>query len=522
MPTRPSSQPPPHRGQADPLVGRELGGKFTLEALIARGAMGKVYRAKQASLGRTCAVKVLNAPEGEGADGEFHQRFLREASIGARLTHPNTVTIFDYGVEGDLYYIAMELLEGRTLARVLREEGPLSEERAAQIARQICRSLREAHALGVVHRDLKPANVYLVQRADEGDVVKVLDFGLVKRVEADPGDDLTQAGVFVGSPKYMAPEQIRGEHVDARVDIYALGTMLFEMLSGHVPFDRPKPVDTLLAQVNAKVPPLREKMKGRDLDPRLEAIVMKCLGKNPEDRFASMEELLTALKLSGGGQLTATQGFEIASSVGAYGTSSSHPPARVSDIPRSAPPSQSSAATSASRAQGRWVAIAAGAAVLATLGVVFVLSHGEHSPHAALTTGGAHASASSPLAPSTAPFATSATAAKATASSSAKPPDEVPVSIDSDPSGAKIRDEQRSILCDATPCKLHVGNDGLVVIVDAKGYPDEKVKLMPGDGPRVVKLTKQAVWRPAATAAPTHPAAPPPKNVPPTISTGVY
>ncbi len=156
MPARLSSRPPATRAQEDPLVGRVLDGKFTIEALIARGAMGKVYRANQGSLGRSCAVKVLTAPEGEGSEGEFHRRFLREASIGAKLTHPSTVTIFDYGVDGELYYIAMELLEGRTLARMLREEGPLDEARATHVARQICRSLREAHTLGVVHRDLKP------------------------------------------------------------------------------------------------------------------------------------------------------------------------------------------------------------------------------------------------------------------------------------------------------------------------------------------------------------------------------
>src|SRR5438477_8212885 len=129
--------------------------------------------------------------------------------------------------------MAMQYLEGRTLRRCLREEGPFIEERTTHIARQICRSLREAHSLGVIHRDLKPANVYLIEHGDETDFVKVLDFGLVKSIE-ETGEDLTQTGLFMGSPKYMAPEQIRGEHVDERTDVYAIGIMLYEMMTGRV------------------------------------------------------------------------------------------------------------------------------------------------------------------------------------------------------------------------------------------------------------------------------------------------
>jgi serine/threonine-protein kinase len=534
MSARVSSRPPAARGNEDPLVGRVLGGKFTIEALIARGAMGKVYRANQGSLGRTCAVKVLTAPEGEGADGEFHQRFLREASIGARLTHPNTVTIFDYGIDGDLYFIAMELLEGRTLARLIREEGALDEVRATQIARQICRSLREAHTLGVVHRDLKPANVFLVERREqeEGDVVRVLDFGLVKRVEADPGDDLTAVGVFVGSPKYMAPEQIRGEHVDARADIYALGTILYELLTGHVPFERPKPVDTLLAQVNAKVPPLRDKKKDLEVDPRIEAMVMRCLEKSPDDRYASMEELLGALKLSGGA-MTATMSLEALRASGAYGTRSSRPPAPLSisgEIPAAAPRSHAPGPSIAPRPANRWLPLALGGIALASIAGVLVVRGRDHRSSAStpVSTVAAATATSNAAPPVSAPPVASATIAPATSASAAPVPSaavDALVAIDSEPTGARIRDLQRAILCDSTPCSVRVGKDGVTVIVDAKGHVDETVRLYAGDAPRVVKLTKTPTWQPPrATSAPPATATTPPRNntPPPTIPTAIY
>ena len=225
------------KSEADPLIGRLINGRFKIVSVIARGGMGKVYKAEQSPLGRICALKVLS-PKYEGdRDPEFHKRFFLEASTAAKLSHANTVTIFDYGQSDEIYFIAMEYIEGRTLHRTLREEGPFDEKRTAHVAGQICRSLREAHGLGVVHRDLKPGNILLCDRADENDVVKVLDFGLVKDVTGEH-EDLTQAGLFMGSPKYMAPEQILGGEISSRTDIYSLGVMMFEMLTGKVPFDR--------------------------------------------------------------------------------------------------------------------------------------------------------------------------------------------------------------------------------------------------------------------------------------------
>ncbi len=280
----------------DPLVGRVINDRFRIVAMVARGGMGKVYRAEQSPLGRLVALKVLNPNYSGDADPEFHKRFFLEASVCAKLTHPNTVTIFDYGrTEDDVYYIAMELLEGRTLYRTMREEGPFAPDRAMHITRQICRSLREAHGLGLIHRDLKPANVFLVKHGDEVDFVKVLDFGLVKDID-DKSESITQTGLFMGSPKYMAPEQIRGEEVDGRCDVYALGVLMFEMLTGRVPFDRSTSVNTLMAHVQEQVPSMSEIAPDVTVPPVLERFVLKCLEKNPDARFGSMDEVLIGLR----------------------------------------------------------------------------------------------------------------------------------------------------------------------------------------------------------------------------------
>src|SRR3984957_13787710 len=294
-------------GVPDPLIGRVINDRFRISALIARGGMGKVYRAEQGPRGRVCALKVLNPNYAGDQDPEFHKRFFLEASIASKLTHPNTVTIFDYGrTDDDIYYMAMEYLEGHTLHRAIREAGHFPEERAAHVARQICRALREAHSLGVIHRDLKPANIFLVEHGDETDFVKVLDFGLVKNVSENKGEDLTQTGLFMGSPKYMAPEQIRGDRVDARTDIYALGIIMYEMITGKVPFDRPNSVNILMAHVNEEAPPMRQMNPAINLSPQIEETVGRCMAKDPDQRFRSMDEVLAALKRVGGGTLTAT------------------------------------------------------------------------------------------------------------------------------------------------------------------------------------------------------------------------
>ncbi|MGD8859222.1 MAG: serine/threonine-protein kinase [Myxococcales bacterium] len=285
-------------GELDGLIGRTISGRYRVHRLIGQGGMGKVFEAQQIPLGRSIALKVLGAsdPGSMQAEGEaeFQKRFFHEAAILARLKSPHTVTVFDYGRDDDLYFIAMELIDGEPLDRLLRTRGALPPAEAVGLALQICRSLREAHAQGVVHRDLKPANV-LVTLSDDGEEhVKVLDFGLAKRLHGSTED--TNPNVVPGSPKYMAPEAIRQETVDGRADIYALGVILYQMLTGSVPFDAESHMDILVAHLQQTPESISARVGPGKVPPALEALVMRCLAKTPAERFTGMSELIEAFR----------------------------------------------------------------------------------------------------------------------------------------------------------------------------------------------------------------------------------
>ena len=281
----------------DPLSGAVVAGKYRVVELVARGGMGRIYRAEQLPLGREVALKILTRPVLGSALDEtaLEKRFLLEAATCARLAHPNTVSVYDYGsidVGGDpTFYIVMELVRGRTLAQVLRSEGPFTPPRAARVVYEITRSLREAHAAGVVHRDLKPSNVMLMQ-TDEGESVKVLDFGVAK-VLAQEAESLTTDGSFVGSPRYTAPEQIRQQPVDGRSDLYALGIVLWELLTGAAPFSSNEPMRTLLMHLNDPLPPF---LPRHQVPAGLEAVVRRLLEKDPAARYPDADALLAALR----------------------------------------------------------------------------------------------------------------------------------------------------------------------------------------------------------------------------------
>jgi serine/threonine-protein kinase len=320
----------PKPSQADELIGRVVNDRFRILSVIARGGMGRVYRAEQVPLGRLVAVKTLDPRHADGdQDPSFQQRFFLEASVASKLQHPNTVTVFDYGRTSDgIYFIAMELVEGRSLFNLIREEAPLAPARVVHIAMQIARSLREAHRLDVIHRDLKPGNVLLTRHGDEEDFVKVLDFGLVKQVESEAEQELTQAGLFMGSPKYMSPEQIRGERVDARSDIYSLGVVMYEMLTGRAPFERENTVKLLMAHMHEAVPALQQP----GVPPALGELVQRCLAKHPDQRPSSMDEVILLLKQATGvGTQTLSGQYQLSQEVRLSGT----PPGSLSAHPLS-------------------------------------------------------------------------------------------------------------------------------------------------------------------------------------------
>jgi len=291
-PSRSVSQPPPDDA-VDPWIGRILAGRYAIVSVLGRGGMGVVYEARHVSLQRKVAVKVLRPDLSR--DAEALRRFEREALAAAAIGNAHIVDVIDfgYGAEGEAYLV-MECLEGVALSTLVRLEAPLPEARAVEIARQVAEALSAAHGKGIVHRDLKSDNVFLVQRGGQ-DFVKVVDFGISKvHEDADGRAPITRDGVILGTPRYMAPEQgTDGAEADHRVDLYALGCILFEMLTGSVPFTGRTAVEVLYKQVHAAPPRLASVRPEVSAD--LDVLVARLLAKSPDDRFADAAALLAAL-----------------------------------------------------------------------------------------------------------------------------------------------------------------------------------------------------------------------------------
>jgi predicted Ser/Thr protein kinase len=277
---------------------RKIKDRFRIDSLIAYGGMARVYKGTDLTLARTVAVKVLS--DDLSKDPSFLLRFRREAQAAASLTHPNIVAVYDTGAEAGLHYIVMEYVEGRTLQEILEAEGPLSPDRAAAIGADIGRALAAAHEKGIVHRDVKPGNIMV---SDSG-FVKVMDFGIAK---AATSGSLTQVGAVLGTVAFLSPEQARGEEVDARSDIYSLGSLVYQMLTGRPPFV----AETLLEMVN-KLTNQRPTPPSR-LNPKVPAalgeVVMKALAKDPARRQQDANQLAEQLLQSLRGDPAATAAY---------------------------------------------------------------------------------------------------------------------------------------------------------------------------------------------------------------------
>ncbi|WP_438017395.1 protein kinase [Sorangium sp. So ce315] len=499
--------------------------KFKIHSLLATGGMGVIYRGEQIALERQVAIKVLTPTNSSNQiDPNFHKRFFLEASILARLQHPNIVTVFDYGrvenMEPERYFMAMEFLEGETLFRRLRKAGRLSAPDAMGIARQIARGLREAHKHGVVHRDLKPSNVMLVPGEDTGELVKILDFGLVK-VLADDSEELTQQGSFLGSPRFMSPEQISHGKVDLRTDVYSLGVIVYQMLCGKVPFEAQNSVQILIAHLQQPVPRMRERNPEAEVPEVLEAFVMRCLSKDPDGRPANMEAFIRGLgecaQAMGLSPAFASTGLVTMDSGGTGRMPTPMPPVRVMTAIPAPPPSSATGAASsvddaslgaASRPadaapQGRKGIVLVAVGVLAVAGIGVAMSQMRSSEPAPVA-------APQPEKPQlVAP----------------PPPADVAsfvLMVESMPSGAEVLEDGKPLgntplqlsisnsSVRANPRRLTVRHEGFEPYSIVQGPSDQSVRL-------VATLTKQA---PAPTSTPAAPTTPPPAPAPPPRSYG--
>jgi eukaryotic-like serine/threonine-protein kinase len=294
--------PPPSSRR---LEGRLIAGRYRIGCLLGSGAMGRVYRAEHVELGRTCAIKVIRDREGDDAQGEeatrAHEeavsRFRVEALAVSRLDHPSLLRLLDFGRETDgLWYLVTEHLDGKDLVDVLTAEPILETPRIVSIMGELCSALQHAHDRGVIHRDVKPENVRLVGRTEDGQVtehVKLLDFGTAKLVSGAFDSDALER-VVIGTPAYMSPEQAAGDAADARSDVYSCGVMLYEMATGHLPFERSSAMALAAAHIECRPPAPR--IVRPDIDPELESIILWCLRKKAEERPQSARALREALE----------------------------------------------------------------------------------------------------------------------------------------------------------------------------------------------------------------------------------
>ncbi|HET9624268.1 MAG TPA: serine/threonine-protein kinase, partial [Kofleriaceae bacterium] len=322
---------------ADPLLGQTLAGRYLIQKKLGEGGMGAVYLASHSVLEKPLAIKVLHGEFARKPD--LVERFIQEAKSASRIRHDNVIDISDFGStpEGVVFF-AMELLTGHDLheeiarARLAGQLLPWS--RSKRIFLQVCGALAAAHALGIVHRDLKPENIYLIERLGEADFVKLLDFGIAKQTEVGDGErKLTRTGMLFGTPEYMSPEQARGEPVDHRVDVYAMGCILFQLVTGKVPFEAENFMGVLSMHLTEPPPVVADATLDSIGAPReLARIIDRALAKDRNQRFASIDELARAVRHASGDPLP-TGAIAVAASVTAPATTTT-PPRTQTGSPR--------------------------------------------------------------------------------------------------------------------------------------------------------------------------------------------
>lgn len=498
------------------LVGQLISGRYRVLDTIGTGGMGRVYLAEHVAIQKRVALKVLHSEYSSKHD--IVERFRQEAISASRIKHPNVLEIFDYGeLEDGSSFIAMELLEGRDLGHALEKDGPLPPAAAVEVLLQICRALEAAHGRGVVHRDLKPDNVFLQKQEDAGAIVKIVDFGIAslrspeqtaEREQAATKRRLTKTGMIFGTPEYMAPEQAQGRPADQRSDVYAAGVILFETLTGAVPFTGETFLEVLNKHVLFPVPRLSEVNPDASVSESLEAVVRQAMAKDPAMRFGSMREFAEALLQTPEAQGLQSGGHPIlgAGRVEPEGT------ARMMTQVRGTPLTATSSVATPKGRRSVWLAL--GAVALAGGGASAWLLRGTWMP-----LGGTEPAAEAPVeADPPAP------AAAAVAAPPEEPPtpehDEEPeepkaapvvLQVSTTPSGAVLMKDDFQV-CDSTPCEvLAEPNETLVLTAQLGGRRGQAKVLAQRDQKISIVLpaaTPKAAPRPAAKtpAAPSAPA----------------
>jgi serine/threonine protein kinase len=276
---------------SDPLVGRVIAERYLIIAKLGEGGMGRVYLAEHVKMNRQCAIKVMNPSLVN--DPESSARFAREASNAARIIHPNVAAVFDFGEADKIVYLVMEYVDGESLSAALARDGTFEPRRAIDIARQIADGLAAAHELGIVHRDLKPDNVIVARSRSGRETPKVVDFGIAKAASEAPQDALTKSGLVIGTPEYMSPEQLLGDPVDERTDVYALGCILYQMITGASPFAADSREQMIRRRLHEPPPHIRE-VDG-ELPRRLDTLIAHMLARSPSERLSSAAAVRDAL-----------------------------------------------------------------------------------------------------------------------------------------------------------------------------------------------------------------------------------
>jgi eukaryotic-like serine/threonine-protein kinase len=471
--------------KVDAYVGKTIDGRYIVDRVLGEGGMGVVYAARHRVIAKRVAIKVLRGEM--AADREANERFLQEARAASAIGNPHIVDISDFGQlpDGSTYFV-MEFLSGKTLSGLFSEaKGAMPVPRLSHIAKQIAQGLAAAHAANIIHRDLKPDNVMLITHGSEKDFVKILDFGIAKVGAATK--KMTRAGSVFGTPHYMSPEQAAGTVVDHRTDIYALGVMLYEMASGKVPFDADNFMGILTQHMYKAPVPIRALVPEVDVPAGLDAIVLKCLTKKPEGRYANMEQLVVDLeKLERGQMPDAVQ--EMMARSGAFNVPSDYfrsslMPAPVPGEPR--------------RPRQRWPLYAVIGAVGTLVGIIGVIM-------VAKTAGGNAQALPSAAVPTTTLVMSAAAApsALATANVAAPPTQPAPllqeVLVSVVPADATLARDGKDL--GGAPVALHLGGGEVATLVIAhRGYKTRTVAIDSSVPKQTIVL--EAAWAPPAHSA---------------------